>query len=86
MSKDTAPGLALGNRLLRLPAVLAKTARSRAATYAAIKKGSFPAPVQIGSNSVAWLEAEVDQWIEDRLAERDRQRLQPSYKRDSHAP
>ncbi|MBN0545361.1 AlpA family phage regulatory protein, partial [Pseudomonas aeruginosa] len=28
----------------------------------------------IGINSVAWLEAEIDQWISDRLAERNRAR------------
>lgn len=27
-----------------------------------ILAGSFPAPVQLGPNSVAWVRAEIDQW------------------------
>lgn len=86
MSRSAAARLTLGNRLLRMPEVVLKTGRSRAGIYLAIKAGTFPAPVKIGSNSVAWLEAEVDQWIEDRLAERDLKRRQPSLKRDCNAP
>lgn len=63
--------LAHGNRLLRRPDVEQKTGKSRAAIYADIRAGTFPEPVPIGSNSVAWLESEVDQWISDRLEERD---------------
>ncbi|MDH4870526.1 AlpA family transcriptional regulator [Pseudomonas sp. BN515] len=65
-------GLQLGNRLLRRREVELKTGKSRAAIYAEIRAGTFPEPVPIGRNSVAWLEAEVDQWISDRLAERNR--------------
>ncbi|HBO5639839.1 AlpA family phage regulatory protein [Pseudomonas aeruginosa] len=65
-------GLQLGNRLLRRREVEMKTGKSRAAIYAEIRAGTFPEPVPIGRNSVAWLEAEVDQWISDRLAERNR--------------
>ncbi len=35
------------------------------------KAGDFPTPIQIGENSVAFLEIEVIQWMEERLAERD---------------
>ncbi|VVP18973.1 hypothetical protein PS870_03720 [Pseudomonas fluorescens] len=61
----------LGNRLLRRRQVEEKTGKSRAAIYADIRAGIFPAPVPIGANSVAWLEAEIDQWIANRLAERN---------------
>ncbi|MGF6556408.1 prophage regulatory protein [Pseudomonas sp. S30_BP2TU TE3576] len=64
----------LGNRLLRRKEVEYKTGKSRASIYADIRAGSFPVPVPIGLNSVAWLEAEVDQWIADRLAERNEAR------------
>lgn len=64
----------MGNRLLRRREVEYKTGKSRAAIYAEIRAGTFPEPVPIGMNSVAWLEAEVDQWIADRLAERDEAR------------
>ena len=35
------------------------------------KAGEFPAPVQIGPNSIAFVEEEVNQWILDKIAERD---------------
>jgi len=62
--------ITLGNRLLRRREVELKTGKSRAAIYADIRAGTFPEPVPIGRSSVAWLEAEIDQWIADRLAER----------------
>ncbi|PMU11725.1 MULTISPECIES: AlpA family transcriptional regulator [unclassified Pseudomonas] len=65
----------LGNRLLRRREVEQKTGKSRAAIYADIRAGTFPGPMPIGINSVAWLEAEVDQWIAERLAERNQVQL-----------
>lgn len=35
-----------------------------------IKVGKFPKPVKVGSRN-AWLESEIDQWIADRIVERD---------------
>lgn len=32
---------------------------------------SFPQPVRLGPNTIAWSVAEVQQWIADRIAERD---------------
>ncbi len=62
----------LGNRLLRRREVELKTGKSRSAIYAGVSKGTFPAPVPIGDKSVAWLEEEIDGWIAERLAERNR--------------
>jgi prophage regulatory protein len=36
------------------------------------KAGCFPKRVTLGPNRVGWLEEEVDQWIQDRIDERDR--------------
>jgi prophage regulatory protein len=36
-----------------------------------VKARQFPKPVPLGSNSVAWIEAEVDAWIASRVAARD---------------
>ena len=35
------------------------------------KAGQFPKRLRLGQNRVAWLEAEVENWIEERLAKRD---------------
>ncbi len=37
----------------------------------------FPKPVRTGKNSVAFVEAEIDAWIEARIAERDQVGFQP---------
>jgi prophage regulatory protein len=34
------------------------------------KTGQFPQRVQIGANRVGWVRAEVEQWINDRVAGR----------------
>ena len=36
------------------------------------KAGLFPKRVQLGLNRVGWVEEEVDQWIRDRIDDRDR--------------
>jgi prophage regulatory protein len=36
--------------------------------YRKIKDGSFPAPVRLGENRVAWPENEIDDWINARIA------------------
>jgi prophage regulatory protein len=37
---------------------------SRAQLYRKVKDGSFPLPVKLGENKVAWLSAEIDAWID----------------------
>ena len=34
------------------------------------RDNKFPKRLQIGPNSVAWIEAEVDEWIENKAAQR----------------
>lgn len=33
--------------------------------------GRFPRRAQLGGNAVAWIESEIDAWLEERAAERD---------------
>jgi prophage regulatory protein len=35
------------------------------------KAGEFPRPVPVSGRRVAWVEAEVDAWLADRLQQRD---------------
>jgi prophage regulatory protein len=62
-------------RLLKLPAVVAKTTKSKSSIYPYMRAGKFPLPIPTGKKGVAWLESEIDEWIaariippEDRLA------------------
>jgi prophage regulatory protein len=49
------------------PEVLRKTGLSRSRLYA---DGNFPRRVQLGARGVAWVEAEVDEWIQARIEAR----------------
>jgi len=46
----------------------------------------FPQPVRIGANSVAFVESEIEAWMQARIEERDRQGYQPkpTNPRDNH--
>lgn len=55
------------SRLLRLPEVLSRTGLSRSRLYA---DSSFPKAVKIGDRAVAWVEQEVQAWVDARIAER----------------
>ncbi|HUV99609.1 MAG TPA: AlpA family transcriptional regulator [Gallionella sp.] len=56
--------------LIRRREVERLTALSRSRIYYLMKQGAFPKPVTLGTMSVAWVAAEVQQWITDRIAER----------------
>lgn len=51
--------------LLRRPEVEAITHLSRASIYSKMKKGAFPLPVRLGSNSVAWRAEDIHRWISE---------------------
>lgn len=58
-------------RLLRMPQVSERTGQGPSSIYEAIAAGKFPKPVKLGRRTSAWVEAEVDAWIAERIAERD---------------
>jgi prophage regulatory protein len=49
--------------LLRLPQVRERVGLSRSTIYARVSNGTFPAPVRIGGNAVAWVDSDVAAWI-----------------------
>ncbi|WP_332406222.1 AlpA family transcriptional regulator [Vibrio metschnikovii] len=58
-------------RLIRLKEVLDMTGLSRAYMYKLMADKKFPKSVSLGFRSVAWLESEIQDWILERVAERD---------------
>ena len=68
-------------RFIRLPEVLSRTGYGRTSIYRKMEDGSFPKSVKLGgppkdpsifdSRAVAWIEDEVEQWIESRIVERN---------------
>ncbi len=59
-------------KLLRLREVVAKCGASKSTVYREMKAGRFPRPVRLGAKSSAWVESEVDKFIERLRRERDR--------------
>ena len=57
--------------LLKMPEVRAKTGLSRSHLYALAQNGEFPKPLKLSERSSAWVESEVQDWIDSRIAQRD---------------
>lgn len=57
----------MSKTLLRLPKVMEKTGLKRATIYLHIKQNTFPKQFKIGQRAVAWLESDIDAWIDERL-------------------
>ncbi|MEX0447948.1 helix-turn-helix transcriptional regulator [Xenorhabdus sp. SGI246] len=60
---------ALKTNFIRLPEVQRRTGYSKAWIYKLISDGEFPKQVKIGPRSIAFIEAEIDDWIAQRIAE-----------------
>jgi prophage regulatory protein len=61
----------------RLPAVKKIVGLSRSSIYALIKQDDFPKPIHLGGRSVGWLDSEIREWIQKRIASRDKNNLKP---------
>ncbi|EHK3385513.1 AlpA family transcriptional regulator [Escherichia coli] len=59
--------MANNNSFIRLSEVMRRTGYGRAWIYRLNSLGRFPKPVKIGSRSVAFIESEVDEWINQRI-------------------
>ena len=56
-------------RLLRKPEVKSRSGfKSDSGLYDAIARGEFPKPIKIGVRASAWIESEIDAWIDVRIA------------------
>ena len=51
--------------LVRWPEVYKRTGLSRTTVWRRVNDGSFPAPVRISSQLVAWRESDLDAWERD---------------------
>ena len=81
MEKTKIPSSKTKPRLIRLPEVLSRTGYGRTSIYRKMDEGTFPKnlklggpikdPTQFDCGAIAWIEDEVEQWIESRIEERD---------------
>ena len=77
-SKNTTPKQK--HRFIRLNEVMSRTGYGRTSIYRKMEDGSFPKSLKLGgppkdpnefdSRAIAWIEEEVDQWVESRIQDR----------------
>ncbi len=60
---------AASRRFIRLPEVLKRVGLSRARMYGLIDAGRFPKQVRIGLRSVAFIESEIEEWMDKVISE-----------------
>ena len=58
----------MSDRFVRLPELRRSVPVSKSTLYLWISQGKFPAPHSLGGRAVAWLQSEVDAWMESRLS------------------
>ena len=56
-------------KFIRLSEVQRRTGYSKAWLYRLMSQKKFPTSVKIGSRSIAFIESEIDEWINQRIAE-----------------
>ena len=60
-------GETMKENLIRLPGVMKITGFCRSQIYRLINIGEFPKQIHISPGSVAWLESELEDWMEQRI-------------------
>ena len=71
MANDDAKAAARPKVVLRMPEVRRRTGKARSTIYADMEAGRFPKSIKLGGRSVAWLESEIDEWIDAQAARRE---------------
>jgi len=81
MNTNSQPTPKTKHRFIRLSEVMSRTGYGRTSIYRKMEDGSFPKSLKLGgapkdpnefdSRAIAWIEEEVDQWVEDRIEDRD---------------
>lgn len=61
----------MSTKLIRINNVISRTGLSRSRIYQLIHQEKFPTSVSLGGRSVAWVESEIDRWIENIIGRRD---------------
>lgn len=57
-------------KFLRLKEVMTLTALSRSSIYKFMAEERFPQTLSLGDRAVAWLESEIEEWMEEKLLQR----------------
>lgn len=57
------------SKLLKINEVIQIVKCSRSSIYYEINNGDFPKPIKLMKRSVAWLESDINNWVEKKIAE-----------------
>lgn len=57
-------------RFIRMREAIRKTGLSKSSIYDLMNRGRFPQTVRLSPRSVAFIEAEIDEWMAERVAAR----------------
>ena len=55
----------MNKKLIRMHEVLNRTGFGRAWIYRLIKQKRFPEPIKVGERAIAFIESEIDTWIDN---------------------
>lgn len=55
---------------VRMPVVVRMTGLGRSTIYRLIAEKKFPGPVRVGERAVAWRQADLDRWSDERPSSR----------------
>lgn len=58
----------MSNKIIRLPEVKNKTGLSRSTIYLSMTKGAFPKTISLSERAVGWLDSDIEQWLDKRIA------------------
>ncbi|BDM66085.1 DNA-binding protein [Shewanella sp. NFH-SH190041] len=58
-------------RLMKLKEVMYITGLPKSTVYKYMNDGNFPKPVSLGERNVAWVESEIEDWIMEKIEQRD---------------
>ncbi|PDO86703.1 helix-turn-helix transcriptional regulator [Kosakonia pseudosacchari] len=59
----------MASALIRLSEVQHRTSYSKAWIYRLMSQGKFPSSIKIGIRAIAFVESEIDDWINQRIEE-----------------
>jgi prophage regulatory protein len=62
-------------RIIRSLEVNRRTGLGKTTRWRGVRDGWFPSPVELSPGCVGWLEQEIDDWIANRIADRDGARV-----------
>ncbi len=58
-------------KILRRPQVEKATGLAKSSIYEKIERDEFPRPIKLGERAVGWLESDVKDWLNAKIAKRD---------------